>query len=116
MAGGEEMDGLSASDCVVGSLVWVQRRNGSWWSGQIPCFDELIGSDYPTYSRSKLWLSWSKEKMLLSVSISEFNGYIERVKSAKGMPLKKREKYARTEDVILHALELERQMLKKQYK
>lgn len=32
------------------------------------------------------------------------------------MPLKKREKYARREDAILHALELERQTLKKQDK
>jgi hypothetical protein len=31
------------------------------------------------------------------------------------MSLKKREKYARREDAILHTLELERKMLKKQY-
>ncbi|PNX87190.1 PWWP domain-containing protein, partial [Trifolium pratense] len=49
-------------------------------------------------------------------AIVEFDGCIERLESAKGMPLKKREKYACREDVILHALELERQMLKKQYK
>lgn len=46
----------------------------------------------------------------------EFDGCIERAESAQGMPLKKREKYARREDAILHALELERQMLKKQEK
>jgi hypothetical protein len=45
----------------------------------------------------------------------EFDGCIERAESAKGMSLKKKEKYARREDVILHALELERKMLKKQY-
>ena len=46
----------------------------------------------------------------------EFDGCIERAESSQGMPLKKREKYARREDAILHALELERQMLKKQEK
>jgi hypothetical protein len=45
----------------------------------------------------------------------EFDGCIERAESANGMSLKKKEKYARREDVILHALELERKMLKKQY-
>ena len=46
----------------------------------------------------------------------EFDDCIERAESSQGMPLKKREKYARREDAILHALELERQMLKKQAK
>lgn len=28
-------------DETVGSLVWVRRRNGSWWPGQIISVDEL---------------------------------------------------------------------------
>lgn len=46
----------------------------------------------------------------------EFDDCIERAESAQGMPIKKREKYARREDAILHALELEKQLLRKQGK
>lgn len=46
----------------------------------------------------------------------EFDDCIERAESAQGMPIKKREKYARREDAILHALELEKQQLTKQGK
>ena len=57
-----------------------------------------------------------KSKRVKTFRCGEFDGCIERAESAQGMPLKKREKYARREDAILHALELERQMLKKQEK
>ncbi|GAU18946.1 hypothetical protein TSUD_229360 [Trifolium subterraneum] len=123
------MEGLSALDCAVGSLVWVQRRNGSWWPGQILNSDDLNGSDYPTYSRSgtpvKLlgredaiveWYNLEKSKRVKPFRCGEFDGLIEKAESVLGVPLKKREKkYARREDAILHALELERQMLKEQY-
>lgn len=46
----------------------------------------------------------------------EFDDCIERAESSQGMPPKKREKYARREDAILHALELEKELLKKQGK
>lgn len=46
----------------------------------------------------------------------EFDDCIERAESSQGMPIKKREKYARREDAILHALELEKQQSKKQGK
>ena len=44
----------------------------------------------------------------------EFDDCIERAESSQGMPPKKREKYARREDAILHALELEKELLRKQ--
>ncbi|GAU51631.1 hypothetical protein TSUD_414550 [Trifolium subterraneum] len=123
------MDGLSAEDCAVGSLVWVRRRNGSWWPGQILCSDDLTNSHHLTSPRSgtpvKLlgredasvdWYNLEKSKRVKPFRCGEFDGCIERAESAQGMPLKKREKYARREDAILHALELERQMLKKQDK
>lgn len=47
---------------------------------------------------------------------SEFDDCIERAESSQGMPIKKREKYARREDAILHALELEKELLNKQGK
>lgn len=46
----------------------------------------------------------------------EFDGCIERAESTQGMLLNKKEKYTPREDAILHALQLERQMLKKQEK
>ncbi|KAK2425801.1 Tudor/PWWP/MBT superfamily protein [Trifolium repens] len=123
------MDGLNALDCAVGSLVWVQRRNGSWWPGQILSSDDVTGShqqsSLPSGTPVKLlgredaiieWFNLEKSKRVKPFRCGEFDGLIERAEMAKGMPLKKREKYARREDGIIHALELERQMLKKQYK
>ncbi|KAE9596491.1 putative PWWP domain-containing protein [Lupinus albus] len=118
----------STLDCGVGSIVWVRRRNGSWWPGQILASDELSVS-HLTSPRSgtpvKLlgredasvdWYNLEKSKRVKPFRCGEFDGCIERVESTQGMPLKKREKYARREDAILHALELEKQMLKKQEK
>lgn len=62
------------------------------------------------------WYNLEKSKRVKPFRCGEFDGCIERAESSQGMPLKKREKYARREDAILHALELERQMLKKQEK
>lgn len=121
-------EGLGAEDCAVGSLVWVRRRNGSWWPGQILDPDDLAAS-HLTSPRSgtpvKLlgredasvdWYNLEKSKRVKPFRCGEFDASIERAETALGMPLKKREKYARREDAILHALELERQMLRKQDK
>ena len=62
------------------------------------------------------WYNLEKSKRVKAFRCGEFDDCIERAESAQGMPTKKREKYARREDAILHALELERQMLKKQGK
>ncbi|KAE9606502.1 putative PWWP domain-containing protein [Lupinus albus] len=112
-----------ALDCGVGSIVWVRRRNGSWWPGQILASDNLSASRSGTPVKllgredaSVDWYNFEKSKRVKLFRCGEFDGCIERVESTQGMPLKKREKYARREDAILHALELERQMLKKQEK
>ena len=55
-----------------------------------------------------------KSKRVKAFRCGEFDDCIEKAESAQGGPLKKREKYARREDAILHALELEKQILKKQ--
>ncbi|OIV94962.1 hypothetical protein TanjilG_22159 [Lupinus angustifolius] len=113
----------SALDCGVGSIVWVRRRNGSWWPGQILASDEFSASRSGTPVKllgredaSVDWYNFEKSKRVKPFRCGEFDGCIERVESTQGIPLKKREKYARREDAILHALELERQMLKKQEK
>lgn len=36
--------GSGAVDYAVGSIVWVRRRNGSWWPGKILGSDELSSS------------------------------------------------------------------------
>ncbi|KAL3837975.1 hypothetical protein ACJIZ3_022566 [Penstemon smallii] len=114
-------------DCSVGSIVWVRRRNGSWWPGKILGPEEL-SSSHITSPRSgtpvKLlgredasvdWYNLEKSKRVKSFRCGEFDDCIERAEAAQGMPPKKREKYARREDAILHALELERQILEKKY-
>ncbi|KAL2329232.1 hypothetical protein Fmac_022659 [Flemingia macrophylla] len=115
-------------DCGVGSIVWVRRRNGSWWPGQILGPDDLSAS-HLTSPRSgtpvKLlgredasvdWYNLEKSKRVKAFRCGEFDDCIEKAESSQGGPLKKREKYARREDAILHALELEKQILKKQGK
>ncbi|KAL2551171.1 Tudor/PWWP/MBT superfamily protein [Forsythia ovata] len=112
-------------DCSVGSIVWVRRRNGSWWPGKIIGTDELSAS-HITSPRSgtpvKLlgredasvdWYNLEKSKRVKAFRCGEFDECIERAEASQGMPPKKREKYARREDAILHALELEKQILEK---
>lgn len=115
-------------DCGVGSIVWVRRRNGSWWPGQIIGPDDHSTS-YLTSPRSgtpvKLlgrddasvdWYNLEKSKRVKAFRCGEFDDYIEKIEASHETPLKKREKYARRENAILHALELERELVKKQVK
>ncbi|KAL6291793.1 hypothetical protein ACE6H2_009303 [Prunus campanulata] len=115
-------------DFSVGSIVWVRRRNGSWWPGKIVGPEELSAS-HLTSPRSgtpvKLlgredasvdWYNLEKSKRVKAFRCGEFDDCIEKAESSQGMPVKKREKYARREDAILHALELEKQLLRKQGK
>ncbi len=43
--------GNNGIDASVGSLVWVRRRNGSWWPGRIVGLDEL-SEDFVVSPRS----------------------------------------------------------------
>ncbi|XP_022718551.1 uncharacterized protein At1g51745-like isoform X2 [Durio zibethinus] len=122
------MESGAGSDGGVGSIVWVRRRNGSWWPGKILGPEELPVS-HLTSPRSgtpvKLlgredasvdWYNLEKSKRVKAFRCGEFDDCIERAESSQGMPPKKREKYARREDAILHALELEKELLRKQGK
>lgn len=62
------------------------------------------------------WYNLEKSKRVKAFRCGEFDDCIEKAESSQGMPVKKREKYARREDAILHALELEKQLLRKQGK
>ncbi|XP_057970749.1 uncharacterized protein At1g51745 isoform X3 [Malania oleifera] len=114
-------------DCSVGTIVWVRRRNGSWWPGKILGPDELSASHLMSprsgtpvkllgrEDASVDWYNLEKSKRVKAFRCGEFDDCIERAESSQGMPAKKREKYARREDAILHALELEKQMLEKKH-
>ncbi|KAJ8563356.1 hypothetical protein K7X08_031808 [Anisodus acutangulus] len=109
-------------DCGVGSIVWVRRRNGSWWPGKILGPDELSASHLMSprsgtpvkllgrEDASVDWYNLEKSKRVKAFRCGEFDDFIQRAEASLGMPPKKREKYARREDAILHALELERQL------
>ncbi|KAK6936561.1 PWWP domain [Dillenia turbinata] len=120
-------------DNTVGSIVWVRRRNGSWWPGKILGPDELSASHLMSprsgtpvkllgredasvvvaFSHPRDWYNLEKSRRVKAFRCGEFVDCIERAESSRGMPIKKREKYARREDAIIHALELEKKLLQK---
>lgn len=69
----------------------------------------------PEFVLTSDWYNLEKSKRVKAFRCGEFDDCIERAEASQGMPPKKREKYARREDAILHALELERQMMEKKY-
>lgn len=112
--------------CGVGTIVWVRRRNGSWWPGRILGSDELSASHLMSprsgtpvkllgrEDASVDWYNLEKSKRVKAFRCGEFDACIERAEASQGAPIKKREKYARREDAILHALELEKKQLEPQ--
>ncbi|MQM00141.1 hypothetical protein Taro_032878 [Colocasia esculenta] len=125
MGSSEGADGGIGVDCSVGTIVWVRRRNGSWWPGKILGQHELSASHLMSprsgtpvkllgrEDASVDWYNLEKSKRVKAFRCGEFNACIERAEAAQGAPIKKREKYARREDAILHALELEKQQIEK---
>ncbi|XP_071706064.1 uncharacterized protein [Rutidosis leptorrhynchoides] len=124
----KDVDGdTGMGDCGVGTIVWVRRRNGSWWPGKILGPDELSASHLMSprsgtpvkllgrEDASVDWYNLEKSKRVKPFRCGEFDDCIEKAEASQGMPPKKREKYARREDAILHALELEKQLLDKKY-
>ncbi|EPS63085.1 hypothetical protein M569_11703 [Genlisea aurea] len=93
-------------DCNVGSIVWVRRRNGSWWPGEILDPKELPASHFASRRSGtpvKLlgredpsvdWYNLEKSKRVKSFCCDEFYDFIERAEAAGRMPPKKRGKYA----------------------
>lgn len=121
----EEGGGIGV-DATVGTIVWVRRRNGSWWPGRILGQDELSASHLMSprsgtpvkllgrEDASVDWYNLEKSKRVKAFRCGEFDACIEKAEASQGAPIKKREKYARRVDAILHALELEKKMLDKQ--
>ncbi|KAL0429886.1 UNVERIFIED_CONTAM: hypothetical protein Sradi_0614600 [Sesamum radiatum] len=107
-------------DASVGGLVWVRRRNGCWWPGKILGPDELPEGCVPTpragtpvkllgrEDASVDWYNLEKSKRVKAFHCGEYDDCIEKAKASACHLSKKAAKYARREDAILHALELER--------
>ncbi|KAI3463283.1 hypothetical protein Pfo_019946 [Paulownia fortunei] len=114
-------------DASAGGLVWVRRRNGSWWPGKILGPDELPEGCVPTprsgtpvkllgrEDASVDWYNLEKSKRVKAFHCGEYDDCIEKVKASASNLSKKAVKYARREDAILHALELESARLGKDH-
>ncbi|XP_074302342.1 uncharacterized protein LOC141633870 [Silene latifolia] len=125
--GGGEGGGAGVVDSGAGSIVWVRRRNGSWWPGRILGPQDLSASHLMSprsgtpvkllgrEDASVDWYNLEKSKRVKAFRCGEFDDCIERASASQGLPTKKREKYARREDAILHALKLEKQFHEKKY-
>ncbi|KAM7480521.1 hypothetical protein LguiA_028734 [Lonicera macranthoides] len=106
-------------DPSVGGLVWVRRRNGSWWPGRILGADELpdtclisprSGTPVKLLGRDDASVDWynlEKSKRVKAFRCGEYDKCIEKAKAAAANSSKKAVKYARREDAIIQALELE---------
>ncbi|XP_030491495.2 uncharacterized protein At1g51745 isoform X1 [Cannabis sativa] len=112
-------------DPSVGGLVWVRRRNGSWWPGRIMGLDELSesclvsprsGTPVKLLGREDASVDWynlEKSKRVKAFRCGEYDDCIEKAKASAASSNKKAVKYARREDAILHALEIEHTRLGK---
>ncbi|GMN37047.1 hypothetical protein TIFTF001_006491 [Ficus carica] len=114
-------------DASVGGLVWVRRRNGSWWPGRILGLDELSesclvsprsGTPVKLLGREDASVDWynlEKSKRVKAFRCGEYDDCIEKAKASAANSSKKAVKYARREDAILHALEIENARLGKDH-
>ncbi|KAK4736128.1 hypothetical protein R3W88_010389 [Solanum pinnatisectum] len=118
---------VKAIDASVGGLVWVRRRNGSWWPGRILGSDELpqscsvsprLGTPVKLLGREDASVDWynlEKSKRVKAFRCGEYDECIEKAKASAANSSKKAVKYARREDAIIHALEIESARLGKDH-
>lgn len=117
--GSPDEPGHKSIDASVGGLVWVRRRNGSWWPGRIMGLDEVSegclvtprsGTPVKLLGREDASIDWynlEKSKRVKSFRCGEYDECIEKAKASAASANKKAVKYARRDDAILHALEIE---------
>ncbi|KAM7490962.1 hypothetical protein LguiA_033883 [Lonicera macranthoides] len=121
--------GMSMVDCKIGTIVWVRRKNGSWWPGRIveppPPSNQFrtprIGTPIKLLGRGREtdnldWFNIEKSKRVKAFRCGEFDECIQRAESQQGYTSGDTLKYERREDAILYALELEKQELRKKLK
>uniref|UniRef100_A0A1J3ITD0 PWWP domain-containing protein n=1 Tax=Noccaea caerulescens TaxID=107243 RepID=A0A1J3ITD0_NOCCA len=118
-------DERKAIDASVGGLVWVRRRNGSWWPGRIVAHHEVpdncivspkSGTPIKLLGREDASVDWynlEKSKRVKAFRCGEYDACIETAKATAMGVSKKAVKYARREDAIAHALEIENAHLAK---
>ncbi|KAF6172607.1 hypothetical protein GIB67_036557 [Kingdonia uniflora] len=116
---GSEDNTLNPIDAIAGGLVWVRRRNGSWWPGRIMSMDEFpetsgvstkMGTPVKLLGREDASVDWynlERSKRVKAFRCGEYDECIEKAKASANILNKKVVKYARREDAILHALEIE---------
>lgn len=116
-----------ALDATVGDLVWVQRKNGCWWPGQIMSLDDLPengsgpGSGSPRSGTpikllgrddsSVDWYDLETGKGIKAFRCGEYDTCIEKAKVSAPKFLKRSLKYPRREIAIFYALEIEKTSL-----
>lgn len=121
--------GISMADCRAGTIVWVQRKNGSWWPGRVLGLSELSPASLLASSETRFpvkllgrkngtvnWYNLQNSKRIKAFRCSEFENFIKRVEVSHVSTSTKNLKYANRGDAILHALELEKKELCKKRK
>ncbi|CAL1411146.1 unnamed protein product [Linum trigynum] len=95
-----------AIDASVGGLVWVRRRNWSWWPGRIMSMDEIAegnlvsprsGTPVKLLGRDDASVDWynlEKSKRVKVFRWGEYNECIERARVAAANGIRKAVKYA----------------------
>ncbi|KAG9455570.1 hypothetical protein H6P81_000078 [Aristolochia fimbriata] len=106
-------------DVSAGCLVWVRRRNGSWWPGRVMGLDELpercsrsprLGTPVKLLGRKDLnvdWYNFEKSSYVKAFRCRDFDGCIEKAKASASRCTKTSFKYGCRDDAILHALKIE---------
>ncbi|CAN4086903.1 unnamed protein product [Withania somnifera] len=105
----------------------IDARNGSWWPGRILGSDELpqscsvsprSGTPVKLLGRADASVDWynlEKSKRVKAFRCGEYDECIEKAKAAAANSSRKAVKYARREDAIIHALEIESARLGKDH-
>ncbi|KAH9619273.1 hypothetical protein KSS87_013477, partial [Heliosperma pusillum] len=125
-----EMVGSSANGVLhatVGGLVWVRRKNGSWWPGQIVCSEDLSETDMSTprsgtpiklLGRDDISVDWfdlETTKAVKAFRCGEYDTCIEKASLSAASNSLKFTKYPRRENAIVCALEIEKSFTLKDF-
>ncbi|KAL1220932.1 hypothetical protein V5N11_016273 [Cardamine amara subsp. amara] len=121
---------LTAINASVGGLVWVRRRNGSWWPGQILAHDQVpensslvspkVGTPIKLLGRDDVNVDWyilEQSKTVKAFRCGDYDACIDKAKAAAvaaSSSNKRSLKCTRREDAINSALEIENELLAKE--
>ncbi|CAL9161148.1 unnamed protein product [Musa hybrid cultivar] len=121
--GSQQDASLSSINVSAGGLVWVRRRNGSWWPGRTVGLHELpvkcllpprSGTPIKLLGRedgSMDWYNLEKSTRVKAFRCGEFDECIQKAMASAVHSSKfstSTGKYVHREDAILHALEIEK--------